>query len=218
MSHDEASPTHAFYDRISRVYDALADSSEHAVREKGLELLDVQAGERVLEIGYGTGHSLVELARRVGPEGSVAGIDASQGMHDVAWRRVREAGYGGNVELRVDAVPPAPYPDHSFDAVFLSFTLELFPLDVIPEVLGEIGRVLDPSGRVGVVAMSAVPEGEHESLIERTYKWMHQHFPHIVDCQPIPVARLLEAAGFAVRRQETMEIWTMPVSAIVADL
>lgn len=217
MSHDEASATHTFYDRISKVYDALADSSEHAVREKGLELLDVRTGERVLEIGYGTGHSLVELAKRVGAEGSVAGVDASQGMHDVAWRRVREAGYEGIVELRVAPVPPAQHPDSSFDAVFLSFTLELFPADVVPEILAEVRRVLREPGRLGVVAMSAVPEGEPESLVERTYKWMHEHFPHIVDCQPIRAAELVEAAGFAVRQQETMGIWTMPVSAIVAD-
>ena len=63
--------------------------------------------------------------------------------------------------------------------------------------------------------MTVVEAGDKESLLEQTYKWMHQHFPHIVDCQPIPVEALLEAAGFEVRARHVMDIWTMPVTALV---
>jgi demethylmenaquinone methyltransferase/2-methoxy-6-polyprenyl-1,4-benzoquinol methylase len=216
MSRDEVSKTREFYDRISKVYDHLADASEHTAREKGLELLGVRGGESVLEIGFGTGRSLVELARRVGASGLVSGVDISEGMQEQATRTVEEAGCAGNVNLRVAAVPPLPFPDDAFDAAFMSFTLELFPMDVIPEILGEVRRVLKPRGRLGVVAMNVVAEGESESLLERTYKWMHQHFPHIVDCQPIPTARLLEASDFHVQREEHLDIWTMPVRAAVA--
>jgi SAM-dependent methyltransferase len=45
----------AFYDRISRGYDRLADASEHESRERGLELLAPAKGEHILEIGFGTG-------------------------------------------------------------------------------------------------------------------------------------------------------------------
>jgi demethylmenaquinone methyltransferase/2-methoxy-6-polyprenyl-1,4-benzoquinol methylase len=218
MDRTDQSLTRAFYDRISKAYDGLADANEHLAREKGLDLLDIQSGENVLEIGYGTGHSLVELAKRVGPGGSVSGLDISQGMHDVAKRRVDEAGVGNRVKLQVGAAPRLPYPDDAFDAVSMSFTLELFPLDIIPAVLAETRRVLRPSGRIGVVAMTVVAEGVQESLLERTYKWMHQHFPHIVDCQPIPATQLLRDAGFRIQRQEIIDIWTMPVSAIVAGL
>jgi demethylmenaquinone methyltransferase/2-methoxy-6-polyprenyl-1,4-benzoquinol methylase len=44
---------------------------------------------------------------------------------------------------------------------------------------------------------------------------MHQHFPHIVDCQPIPARRLLADAGFEIRRSERLAIWTMPVAVLV---
>ena len=56
----------AFYTRISSVYDALADRDEHVARQTGLTLLDAQAGEHVLEIGFGTGSSLMGLATAVG--------------------------------------------------------------------------------------------------------------------------------------------------------
>jgi len=208
--------TQAFYDRISHVYDAIADTSEHEARGRGLELLGARAGEHALEIGYGTGHAMVELAAAVGESGRVVGIDISAGMHEVANARLVEAKLASRVRLLVDQVPPLPFEDKRFDAVFMSFTLELFDAATIPTVLEEVRRVLRPGGRLGVVAMATTPAGERESVLTHTYKWMHRHFPHIVDCQPIDVAALLEGAGFEVSVQESMKIWTLPVAVLVA--
>ncbi|MEZ6062122.1 MAG: methyltransferase domain-containing protein [Planctomycetaceae bacterium] len=208
--------TQQFYDRISHAYDLIADGGEREARERGLEWLNVQPGESVLEIGYGTGHSLVQLANLAGPNGQVTGIDISPGMRDVARKRVSEAGVAGQVELLVGAVPPLPMKDDSFDVVTMSFTLELFPLDTIPAVLAECRRVLKPGGRLGVVSMASVKSGDEESLLERTYVWMHTHFPHIVDCQPIPVEQMIAEAGFALNKQERISLFTMPVAVVVA--
>ncbi len=212
------SATEHFYDRISHAYDLIADGGEHKARERGLELLDVRGGEAVLEIGYGTGHSLVALAASVGEEGSVKGIDISAGMRDVAIKRVQQAGCEGRVDLLVQSAPPLPFPDHSFDAISMSFTLELFPAETIPDLLAECKRVLKPGGRLGVVSMASVEEGQSESTLERTYIWMHTHFPHIVDCQPIPVERLLQAAGFKLTRHQRIDLFTMPVAVVVATV
>ena len=57
--------TRRFYDRISAAYDMIADSGEHAARESGLKALAVKTGKDVLEIGYGTGHSVQALANAV---------------------------------------------------------------------------------------------------------------------------------------------------------
>lgn len=208
--------TQQFYDRISHVYDLIADDGEHQARERGLEVLDVQPGESILEIGYGTGLSLVELAKSTGPSGRVTGIDISPGMRDVAQKRATEAGVADQVELLVGAVPPLPLEDDTFDVVTMSFTLELFPLETIPEVLAECRRVLKPGGRLGIVSMAQVEDGEDESMLERTYIWMHTHFPHIVDCQPIPVEEMVQAAGFTLAKQERISLFTMPVAIVVA--
>jgi ubiquinone/menaquinone biosynthesis C-methylase UbiE len=204
-----------FYDRISSVYDALADSSEGACRERGLELLAPAAGERALELGFGTGHGLVGLARRVGPEGRVVGLDASEGMAREARHRLEAEGLADRVELRVAAAPPLPFPDKSFDIASLSFTLELFPEATLPTVLAELQRVLRPTGRLGVVAMATPGAGDKESALSHTYRWLHRHFPHIVDCQPIDVERFLEEAGFELRARERMSIWTLSVAIVV---
>lgn len=210
-------PTQQFYDRISRAYDLIADGGEHQARERGLELLQIRPGESVLEIGYGTGHSLVRLAQSVGPGGRVTGIDISPGMRDVAQQRVTDAGVEGQVELLVGSVPPLPMENDSFDVVVMSFTLELFSPESLSDVLSECRRVLKPGGRLGVVSMATVEDGDDESLLERAYIWLHLHFPHIVDCQPIPLEKKVTEAGFTLQKQERISLFTMPVAIVVAS-
>lgn len=204
-------PTRAFYDRISRRYDVLADAWEHASREKGVAALAVGEGETVLEIGYGTGHALVQLA---GAGAHVVGIDFSDGMRSVARQRVAKSGLGPSVRLDLGDARTLPYDDDRFDAVFMSYTLELFESAEIPRVLAEISRVLRAGGRLGVVAMA---EKDPPGFMSELYKWLHEHFPHLVDCRPIDAVGHLRAAGFRIRETIGMSIWGLPVVAVVAD-
>ncbi len=215
MSEEQRETNQTFYDRISQAYDFIADAGEHKARETGERALQLQPGERVLEIGFGTGNSLIDLAKAVGPEGCVSGIDVSPGMLAVAEEKISKDGLSDRVELQVGDARNLPYQDGPFDAAFMSMTLELFSHDDIPVVLGEVRRVLRDGGRLGVVSMATVGEGEDASVLEKTYIWMHRHFPHIVDCQPIDVVRFVRDAAFEIQSQEDLEIWTMPVRAVV---
>jgi len=205
-----------FYTRISSLYDALADKDEHRARELGLSLLAARPGERILEIGFGTGSSIVPLAQAVGAAGRVAGLDISPGMKSVADQRVAAANVAAAVELVVAPVPPIPFDSASFDAVFMAFTLELFPEDTTPAVLREVRRSLRSGGRAGIVSMALGTPAQQHAMAERIYSWMHRHFPHFVDCRPIDVGRTLAAAGFTVTRVERLEIWGLPVEACLA--
>jgi hypothetical protein len=80
----------ASYTRLSKWYDRFGSSEEPHVAE-GLRLLNVQPGERVLEVGFGTGRSLIALAHAVGSTGQVIGIDFSPGMIAVAREQVRKS-------------------------------------------------------------------------------------------------------------------------------
>jgi demethylmenaquinone methyltransferase/2-methoxy-6-polyprenyl-1,4-benzoquinol methylase len=184
--------TKRYYDKIAKIYDLMADHSEAPARQAGLDLLAAQPGEKVLEVGFGTGHCLANLARAVGPSGKVYGIDIAQGMVDVARENLQKAGL--------------------LDAIFMSFTLELFDTPELAPFLAECKRVLRPGGRVGVVGMSK--EGKHGAVFH-LYEWTHEHFPNFVDCRPIFVARALEEAGFRVTKKEDREIW-VPVEVVVA--
>jgi ubiquinone/menaquinone biosynthesis C-methylase UbiE len=78
------------YTRLSKWYDRLGGSEAPHIAE-GLRLLDVQPGECVLEVGFGTGRSLIALAHAVGSTGRVIGIDLSPGMIAVAREQVRKS-------------------------------------------------------------------------------------------------------------------------------
>ncbi len=218
MSQATPATNQSFYDRISHAYDLISDAGEHKARETGEQALDIQAGEHVLEIGYGTGNTMIHLAEAVGDSGTVSGIDVSTGMEQVATKKLTAKGFADRADLCVGDARKLPYEDKSFDAVFASFTLELFPLDDIPVVLAEVGRVLKQGGRFGVVSMATVLDGEKPSSLEKTYIWMHEHFPHIVDCQPIDVVSLVEEAGLSIQQKVEMAIWTMPVRCVVATV
>ena len=125
----------------------MADASEHAIRERGIRALGLSQGERVLEIGYGTGHGLVSLANAVGKTGQVHGVDISSGMTAVARARIGSAGLR-NVTLTVGDAGVLCFRSNVFDAVFMSFTLELFE-SAVPDVLAEVRRVLRDGGSTG---------------------------------------------------------------------
>jgi demethylmenaquinone methyltransferase/2-methoxy-6-polyprenyl-1,4-benzoquinol methylase len=63
--------------------------------------------------------------------------------------------------------------------------------------------------------MAQVESGERASVLEKTYIWMHRHFPHIVDCRPIDPVQSLIAAGFEILQHDRREIWTMPVAVVL---
>jgi ubiquinone/menaquinone biosynthesis C-methylase UbiE len=169
-----------------------------------LEMLNVRPGEKVLEIGFGTGRSLVALARAVGPAGRVFGIDLSEKMRDIAQRLARDKGLQERVELTCGDALHLPYAAETLDGIFMSFTLELFDTPEIPLVLAECRRVLQAGGRIVVVGMSRVgPNG----LVTGIFEWTHRHFPNYLDCRPILVRRAVEDAGFHVDDSRLMKMW-----------
>ena len=198
--------TRAFYDKISKVYDLLAERSEEPVRRAGLEMLATTAGEHVLEIGVGTGHCLAALAEAAGPQGRAYGLDLSASMLAVA----REALPRG--ELICGDAARLPLPSGAVDAVFMSFTLELFDTPEIPVVLAECRRVLRPRGRVVVVGMSK--EGGPDAMVD-VFEWTHRHFPNFLDCRPIYVRRALEVAELRIKDARIMQMW-VPVEIVLA--
>jgi ubiquinone/menaquinone biosynthesis C-methylase UbiE len=209
----DMAPTKAFYDRIAKAYDLLADSSEHVPRDRGVAMLAPKLGEKVLVVGFGTGHSAVAIGKAVGPTGKVIGIDISQGMLDVASKLVHEQAAGAPIELKLGDARQLAFADGQFDAAFISFTLELFEEADIARVLNEIRRVLKPQGRLAVISLNKT---DPLTIAEDIYIFLHRHFPHFIDCQPIPVEKHLRQAGYGLAKSETMSLWGLPVAMAIA--
>src|SRR5512132_789927 len=123
-------------------------TDEIAARDAYLGLLDIAAGERVLDVGCGSGAVTREIARRVGSHGLAVGLDPSPELLSVARELAQETGSGDHVEFREGNALRLPFPDRSFDAVVCATVLSHVPRGeaAIPELV----RVLRSGGRLGV--------------------------------------------------------------------
>jgi ubiquinone/menaquinone biosynthesis C-methylase UbiE len=200
------------YNHLSRWYDLISEPSEQKYGNEGLQMLNPKNGETVLEIGFGTGHSLLELAKAVGESGRVHGIDLSEGMLAIAKERLERADLLPRVDLRGGDGIDLPYRADVFDALFSSFTLELFDTPEIPFVLNESWRVLKPQGRICIVSLSK--QGKQKSML-RLYEWAHEKFPKIIDCRPIFVQQAIKAAGFEIDQAIIRSMWGLPVELVL---
>jgi ubiquinone/menaquinone biosynthesis C-methylase UbiE len=206
------SQTRAFYDKIAGVYDLLAERSEGPMRETALKMFAPAPGERLLEIGFGTGHILVELARAVGLAGRVFGIDLSENMLGQARALLARENLADRVTLACGDAEDLPYPAGSLDGIFMCFTLELFDTPEIPRVLAQCQRVLRPGGRIVVAAVSKETK---QGLVLRAFEWTHEHFPNLLDCRPIHARQALETAGFVIEDSRVESMW-VPVEIVRA--
>ncbi len=116
-------------------------------RDRLLEVLDPRPGERIVEVGPGTGYYTLSVARRLGPEGRLDIVDVQGPMLDHTTRRAGEAGLENVVPTRADA-RSLPYPDDTFDAAFVCVALGEVPDPGV--ALAELRRVLRPGGRLVV--------------------------------------------------------------------
>ena len=203
----------ASYNRLSRWYDMIAGSTEKKYRDWGLETLSAQPGEAILEIGFGTGHCLVALAKAVGSSGHVVGMDISDGMLSIAKKHLQQEGLNDRVDLRLgDAAKLDFIQAGSLDGVFMSFTLELFDNPEIPRVLQECHRALKRGGRIAVVSMTKTdPPG----MAVRMYEWFHEHMPDYADCRPIFARQALEQSGFTIQDVRISSMWGLPVEIVL---
>jgi ubiquinone/menaquinone biosynthesis C-methylase UbiE len=202
-----------YYNSISPVYDWLGGAFERRPAEKTLRYLDVKSSETVLEIGVGTGHCFRKLALLVGNNGKAFGIDISQGMLEITRKRLHKLGLIDRAKLYQNDATKLPFTDETFDAIFISFTLELFDTPEIPLVLNETKRVLKKGGRMGIVSLS---KAKGDSIIVRIYECIHAKWPILVDCRPIYLENSVREAGYTIKRREIVNLFLLPLEIVIA--
>ena len=123
-------------------------------RERLLEILDVEPGETVLEVGPGTGYYTLDVANRAGEEGRVEILDVQREMLDHTIGRAREAGLDHVHATQSDA-RGMPFEDGTFDAAYLVTVLGEIPDQAA--AMRELSRVLRPGGRLVVGELMVDP-------------------------------------------------------------
>lgn len=154
----EKATIRSVYDRIAGEYDRRIPGSglsDEIFTDTELEFLlgRITKGERVLDMGCGTGRFTVPMARK---GAQVTGLDLSQGMLDVASRKLAEQGL--HADMHQGDMADLPFDDGTFDTVTSMLALMHVPLADRSAVFREVSRVLKPGGRMLLCVKNSVFE------------------------------------------------------------
>lgn len=203
----------AMYGRMAAWYDLLTGPWEERIRQLGVERLELRAGSKVLAVGSGTGEEIMDLLAEVNEGGMVCGVDISEDMLRYSRRKLWKTGRSARSwVMRADAAR-LPFRRAVFDAILMSFVLELFDDSEIPKVLCGCHDLMRKGARICVISVSK--EGRR-GIAMRAYEWAHRHFPRYVDCRPIAAGQSLVAAGFRVAEIAPLSMSGVKVQVLLA--
>jgi len=178
--HDWALP---FYDPFVKLLGA------DAARRTLLQQADLRPGNRVLDIGCGTG-TFVELIKRVHPEVSVVGLDPDPKALARAKKKAARAGV--SIQFDQGFSDELPYADASFDRVFSSFMFHHIHVDQREKTLQEVYRILLPVGSLHLLDFES-SEDQGQGVLAR---WLHSSH-RLKDNSANKILEIMKNAGFA---------------------
>ena len=130
---------------LAEHYDQLTFTEKSKFRRNQIGLMDIREGEKVLEVGCGTGVLSILSKIAVGESGEVEGIDIAPKMIAKAQQKAEKANL--KVNFKVESISELPYPDNHFDLVISSMMFHHLPVEMKKQGLEEIYRVLKEEGR-----------------------------------------------------------------------
>jgi ubiquinone/menaquinone biosynthesis C-methylase UbiE len=131
---------------------------EGRFRDEEVRLARIRPGDRVLDIGCGTGSLTIAAARAAGPTGRVVGVEPGVEMLERARAKARRARLP--IEFVATAGEALPFPAASFDVVLLSLVLHQLPSEPLHGTMSQIRRVLAPGGRLLAVDLGTPVPGQ----------------------------------------------------------
>jgi len=168
-----------------------------------LSALNLQPGERILDIGCGPGLLVEDMAAVIGQNGSICGVDISAGM--IALSQKRCSGLPQVEELRESDATSLPYGNDEFDVAVSMQVYEY--IDDIQMCLTELHRVLKPGGRAVIVCTDSDTQIWGTENLARMRRILTTLEGHCADPRlPRKIAPKLREAGFQIVRQDVYTI------------
>jgi ubiquinone/menaquinone biosynthesis C-methylase UbiE len=152
----------ASYDDVTESFESLTDRFTRPIARRLAEIAKLGRGERVLDVGCGTGVVTRHAAQLVGETGHVIGVDLSQGMLRKAQDLLAADGLEARVTLQHGDAERIALPDASVDKVVSLYALRHFPNPV--QALREMKRLVRVGGRITVAVGSGPALGSADFI------------------------------------------------------
>jgi SAM-dependent methyltransferase len=185
-------------------------TGDTTLTDRLIAMAGIRTGQRVLDLACGVGDPALAIAARIGPSGSVLGLDLSQAMLDGARALAEQRGIGNAAFRRIDSELELDVPDRSFDAATCRFGLMFMPDPA--RALAAVRRALKPGGRVAVCTWGPPERVPYFSLLTEIVR-RHAVLPPADPAAPAPMrlstpevlTGVLRDAGFAPIETDTLE-------------
>ena len=195
----EKSSIKKIYASYSRIYDYIFARWFYPRQEHVIRSLSLQEGQRVLDLGVGTGLSLPLYPHNV----QVTGVDLSDSMLREAQRKVRQEGLDHVTLLEMDAGQLA-FADDAFDVVIAAFVISVVPDPI--QVISEIKRVSRSDGKIVIINHFQ----SHNKLIARIERWVSPLCKKIGWRSDLALDYLVHYAGLSVQQMYSLnkiDLW-----------
>ena len=206
------------YGRVAKRYDRQHSLTTAGTDQRGRELLvqsAVEAGDRVLDCGAGTGSTGILAARRVGPNGHVTMFDLSEKMLDIARGKIAGERLQERATFATGDMVQLPFADGQFDVVLSTYSL--CPLYDPARGALELLRVTKPGGRLGI-AHSVEPANRLVRWLGDLIESVAWRLPALsMGCRAVRVLPVLERAGCRVVLQKRIGVPLWPFIVFVVE-
>lgn len=176
-----------FYDSFTNL---LTFGHIRRLRMLTVALAELKPGEKILDVGCGTGGVTLPAKNRVGARGHSAGLDPAPEMIAVAKKKAARAGL--EIDFRLGVIEALPYPDHTFDVVTSSLMMHHLPEHLQAKGLAEIKRVLKPGGRLLIADIMRPDKSLHAQL----FAFLTLHYGHGMKFGLQDLPQMLGEMGF----------------------
>jgi demethylmenaquinone methyltransferase/2-methoxy-6-polyprenyl-1,4-benzoquinol methylase len=203
------------YNRRSWVYSKTVARMEWSNHLTALEMANIKTSETVLEVAVGPGLAITELARRIGRETRIYGVDTSTGMLALARQNLTAHGFS-NFDLKEADSRQLPFEENTFDLLYNGYMLDLIPEQDMPGILSEFYRVLKPGGRMVLLNMS-----KRNETIRTSREFLYSILPakfvlyFLGGCRPVLMEGKTKDTGFDKIKRTYLE-GKFPSEVVVA--